>query len=117
MHFEPFYYRPFYGRYAHENCQGVLIMITNPVSFRPVCTQYLILGILKSLYPNRFQDALPAIKARRETICKVNGTEEVYRLITEEKNIVWKLRNLHTKERDEFLNLRKKYLIASYSEE
>lgn len=117
VHFEPFYYRPFYGRYAHENCQGVLIMITNPATFRPVCTQYLILGILKSLYPIRFQDALPAIKARKETICKVNGTEEVYRLIIEEKNIVWKLRNLHTKERNGFLNLRKKYLIASYSEE
>lgn len=111
VHFEPFYYRPFYGRHAHENCQGVLIMVTDPANFRPVCTQYLILGILKSLYPKKFEDALPAIKARKETICKVNGTEEAYRLITEEKNIVWKLRNLHAQERDDFLRLRKKYLI------
>lgn len=117
VHFEPFHYRPFYGRFAHEDCQGVLIMITDPVKYRPVTTQYLIIGILKSLYPKKFQEAIATAKARKETICKVNGTEEVFRLITEEKNIVWKLRTLHQKERDDFLNLRKKYLIPAYSEQ
>lgn len=116
VHFEPFHYRPFYGRYAHEDCQGVLIMITDETNFQPVSTQYLIIGILKSLYPKNFQDAIAAAKSRKETICKVNGTEEVYRLITEEKNIVWKLRNLHKKEREDFLNLRKKYLISGYND-
>lgn len=117
VHFEPFHYRPFYGRFAHENCQGVLIMVADPIKFRPVSTQYLIIGILKSMYPKKFQDAITTAKARKETICKVNGTEEVFRLITEEKNIVWKLRNLHKKERENFLNLRKKYLISDYNDD
>lgn len=115
VHFEPFHYRPFYGRFARENCQGVLIVVTEPARFRPLTTQYLIIGILKSLYPKKFQDAIAAAKANKETICKVNGTEEVYRLITEEKNIVWKLRDVHLQEREGFLILRKKYLIPSYS--
>lgn len=117
VYFEPFHYRPFYGRFAHENCQGVLIMISDPAKFRPVTTQYLIIGILKSLYPKKFQDAITAAKERKEVICKINGTEEVFRLITEEKNIVWKLRDLHKKEREEFLNLRKKYLISNYNDD
>ncbi|MBA3816690.1 MAG: DUF1343 domain-containing protein [Parachlamydiaceae bacterium] len=116
VHFEPFYYRPFYGRFAKQDCQGVLIVITEQVKFRPVTTQYLIIGILKSLYPKQFQDAIAAAKANKETICKVNGTEEVYRLITEEKNIVWKLHDVHLQERGAFLVLRKKYLISEYSD-
>lgn len=117
VHFEPFHYRPFYGRFAKQDCQGVLIVITDTAKFRPVTTQYLIIGILKSLYPKQFLDAIAAAKSQKETICKVNGTEEVYRLITEEKNIVWKLRNLHTKEREDFLNKRKKYLISTYNDD
>lgn len=116
VHFEPFYYRPFYGRFAKKNCQGVLIVITDKAKFRPVTTQYLIIGILKSLYPKQFQDAIAAAKADKEMICKVNGTEEIYRLITEEKNIVWKLRDVHLQEREKFLNSRKKYLTLSYSD-
>jgi uncharacterized protein YbbC (DUF1343 family) len=117
VYFQPFYYRPFYGRFAQENCQGVLIIVTDPPKYKPVSTQYLLIGMLKSLYPEKFQDAITAAKARRKTLCKVNGTEEVVRLITEENNIVWKLRALHQKERDLFLKKRKKYLIAAYSDE
>lgn len=115
--FKPFYYRPFYGRFALENCQGVLILITDPAKYLPVSTQYLLIGILKSLYPEKFKDAIAAAKARRKTLCKVNGTEEVVRLITEESNIVWKLRALHRKERAAFMERRKKYLITTYSDE
>jgi uncharacterized protein YbbC (DUF1343 family) len=115
--FKPFYYRPFYGRFAQEDCQGVLILITNPAKYKPVSTQYLLIGLLKSLYPEKFQDAIAAAKARRKTLCKVNGTEEVVRMIVEDNNIVWKLRAFHQKEREAFLKTRKKYLIAAYSDE
>jgi uncharacterized protein YbbC (DUF1343 family) len=117
VNFKPFYYRPFYGRFAQEDCQGVLIVITDPSIYMPVSTQYLIIGMLKSLYPAKFQEAISAAKARKDTICKVNGTEEVYRILTETKNIVWKLRAFHQKEREEFMARRAKYLIPSYSEE
>ena len=116
VYFKPFYYRPFYGKFSHEDCEGVLIVITNPMIYKPVCTQYLIIGILKSMYPTKFKEALAeATKTQKELFCKVNGTEEVYRIITEEKNIVWKLKTFHQNEREAFLAVRKKYLIPRYS--
>lgn len=114
VHFEPFYYRPMHGRYAKEECQGVLIQITDPLAFKPVSTQYLLIGMLKSLYPENFQQAIAAITKNKATICKLNGTEEAYRILTEEKNIVWKLCTLQVKNRESFLKKRQKYLIGDY---
>lgn len=114
VHFEPFYYRPIYGRCAKQDCQGALIIVTDPLQFKPVSTQYLIIGMLKGLYPEKFQEAIEAMKKRKETICKLNGTEEIYRLIVEEKNIVWKLCGVQQKAREEFLKVREKYLISDY---
>ncbi|MEI8365061.1 MAG: DUF1343 domain-containing protein [Parachlamydiaceae bacterium] len=114
VYFRPFYYRPIYGRFAKKDCEGVLILITDPLRFKPVSTQYLILGMLKSLYPEAFQDAITAAKKRKETLCKLNGTEDVYQLIVEEKNIVWKLCALQEKGREAFMKKREKYLIKEY---
>lgn len=114
VYFEPFYWKPFYGRYAQEECQGVLIVITDPIKYKPVCTQYLLIGMIKSLYPKKFAEALNAAKARKEMFCKVNGTDEVYRIMMEPKPIAWKLRALHEKERGVFLDVRKKYLLPEY---
>lgn len=115
VHFIPFYYRPFYGRFAQENCQGVQIVITNPKTYKPVSTQYLIIGILKSLYPEKFKEALANAKSRKEMFCKINGTEEVYQIISEKDHIVWALKALHEKERETFKSTREKYLIPIYS--
>ena len=117
VYFEPFYYRPFFGRFSQEDCQGVLIIVSNPRIYQPVSTQYLLIGMLKGLYPTQFREALDEFKPRKEMFCKVNGTEEIYRLVTQEKNIVWKLKGVHEKEREEFKRLRKKYLIPAYSED
>lgn len=111
VYFKPFHFQPAYGRYKKEECSGVLICITEPARYKPVSTQYLIIGILKSLYPEKFKDAIAAAKKKRETLCKLNGTEEVYRLIVEEKHIVWKLCDVHAKEREEFMLRRRSYLI------
>ncbi len=112
--FKPFYFRPFYGRFAKEDCEGILIVVTNPLTYKPVSTQYLLIGILKSLYPKQFKEALSNSSDRKNMFCKVNGTEKIYRIMSEEKNIVWKLRSFQEKEREVFGNLRKKYLIAAY---
>lgn len=114
VHFEPFYYCPMYGRYAKEECQGVLIQITDPLLFKPVSTEYLLLGMLKGLYPEKFQEAIATIKQNKATFCKLNGTEEVYRIIVEEKNVVWKLCALQNKDRELFMQKRRKYLLADY---
>ena len=114
IYFKPFYFKPFYGRFKHEECEGVLIVVTNPLVYKPVATQYLIVGILKGLYPNQFQQALNESTHRKDMFCKVNGNAEVYRIISEMSNIVWKLRELHETERQSFAQLRKKYLIPDY---
>jgi len=115
VRFEPFYYKPFYGRFKNEDCQGVLIFVTNPLNFKPVSTQYLIIGMLKSLYPAKFDEGIAASISRKEMFTKVNGSPEIYKIMTELNNIVWKLRSFQEKERADFTLLRKKYLILDYN--
>jgi len=114
VYFHPFYYRPFYGRFAHQNCEGVLIVIEDYKKYLPVSTQYLLLGMLKSLYPTQFKKAVIASKKCEEMFNKVNGTAEVYRILNQETYIIWKLLELHKKEREIFKKKRKKYLIPTY---
>lgn len=117
VYFEPFCYRPFYGRFAHEDCEGVLIVVTDPLSYKPVSTQFLLMGMLKSLYPEKFKEALANSSDRKSMFCKVNGTDKIYNIVSKEKNIVWKLRSFQEKEREEFAQLRKKYLMTSYADD
>lgn len=114
VYFYPFHYRPFFGRFAGQPCHGVYIIITDPHSFLPVTTQYLLMGMLKNLYPIPFQQALDASRSCQEMFNKVNGTAEVYRMLREEKYLIWKLRALHQKEREEYLLKRQTYLISDY---
>lgn len=114
VHFEPFHYRPFYGKFANQNCQGALIVITNPIIYKPVTTQYMILGILKNLYPTEFKNALGKSKVHKAMFDKVNGSDEIYRIITETLHIVWPLREFHLKEREHFKEIRQKYLYPGY---
>lgn len=110
VHFQPFYYRPFWGMSKGVDCQGVLIRITDSQHYRPVATQYLILGILKSLYPKEFMLRLGKT-GPKDLFCKANGTELVYQIISDEKYPAWKLIDLQKAERESFLELRKKYLL------
>ncbi len=112
--FHPFYYRPFFGRFAHQDCQGVLIVITNSKSYLPVTTQYLLIGMLKSLYPKEFQEAFAQSSSRQEMFNKVNGTAEVYRILKDEKYVTWKLGALHKQERTAYSLKRRPYLITTY---
>lgn len=112
--FLPFYFCPFYGRFAKEQCQGIQIIVTDPTIYKPVSTQYLIIGTLKTLYPERMKEALAASASRRDMFAKVNGTDEVYQWMIAPGPITWKLRGLHQNERDAFQTVRKRYLIPSY---
>ena len=114
VRFIPYHTEPKTGTFAGKECAGVLIVVTDHKKYKPVSTQYLIIGILKSLYPKEFQQAVNASLHRKEMFCKVNGTDEVYTIMTENKYIVWKLKGLHEKERQKFSALRKKYLLPSY---
>jgi uncharacterized protein YbbC (DUF1343 family) len=110
--FIPFNYRPFYGSYKGIDCQGVLIVITDRSVFRPLAVQYLIMGMLKSLYPKEIEKKLAAITPLKKSMfCKVNGNEEMFTLLLNEKFVAWKLIQFDENQRKEFLSLRQKYLL------
>jgi uncharacterized protein YbbC (DUF1343 family) len=89
--FQPFHYRPFYGKFSDEDCHGVFIIITDTKIYKPVTTQYLIIGTLKNLYPEKFKRALDKTQPTKATFfTKVNGTEEVLRLMKEAPHIIKK---------------------------
>lgn len=116
VHFQPFYYCPFYGSFKDKHCQGVLIVITDHTTYKPVTTQYLIIGMLKSLYPKQFKKALQSMKNRQEMFSKVNGTADVYRIITNEQYAIYELKKRCQMDRDTFSPTRKKYLLPDYQD-
>lgn len=109
--FQPFHYRPFWGKFKGIDCQGILIKITDGLAYRPVAIQYLILGMLKSMYPKEFMDQFGKSRGTKDLFCKANGTEMVYQILSDEKYPAWKLIELQKGERDAFLVLREKYLL------
>jgi uncharacterized protein YbbC (DUF1343 family) len=112
VRFLPFSYRPFFGSQRGKECHGVKIMVINPSTYRPLFVQYLILGILKSLYPKQFQEILESLSSnQKELFCKANGNGEMLRLIEQEKFVAWKLIQYQQNDREIFLVKRKKHLI------
>lgn len=110
--FMPLHYRPFYGLYKGEDCQGVLIMVTSPQVYRPLLTQYMIMGILKNLYPNEVKKRLLEVTDQKKSLfCKANGNEEMLQLLKEEKYAAWKLILFQKADREAFLEERKKHLM------
>ena len=112
----PFHYRPFYGSLAKRECHGVLIQMTDSKVYRPMAVQYLLLGILKSLYPAQVSKQLAAItETQKKLFCRANGTEEIYRLLLDERFPAWKMVAFQKKEREAFKEKRKKHLIEAYA--
>ncbi len=112
VHFQPFYFRPFYGAYKGTNCEGVLIQITDIKTYRPLAVQYLILGMLKSLYPLEFTKRITESKSNIDLFCKANGTDAIYDILLNEKYPAWKLIEFQKQERETFSEKRKKYLLS-----
>lgn len=114
VHFQPFYFRPFFGKFKLENCKGVRILVTDPSQFLPVTTQFTIIGVLKTLYPRQFEESIQkmmASKSKKETFHKLCGSEEILRLICEEQYIIWNLRTRCQQARETFMPIRMKYLL------
>lgn len=118
VYFQPFYYRPFFGKFKLEDCQGVRIIVTDPSIFLPMTTQFTAMGVLKNLYPKQFAEALTEVKNnanKRDVFHKLNGSEEVLTLLLQEKFVIWKLRSLCARGQALFLPIRAKYLYRGYS--
>ncbi len=112
VHFVPFYYRPFYGMFKAEDCEGVMIVATNSETFRPLSVQYMIIGILKTLYPKKMEPKIKSISSNAKNLfAKANGSEIIYSLLETEKYPAWKMIAHQKEEREAFLIKRQKYLL------
>ena len=109
--FLPFHFRPFYGLYKGEECQGIKIQITDKEKYKPLNVQYLLIGMLKSLYPKEFHSRVVEGSTSMKLFSQANGTDEIYQILKQEKYAVWKLLNFGKEERSQFLEKRNKYLI------
>ncbi len=113
--FLPIHFKPFYGSYKAKNCQGVLLQITDPTEYYPFKTCSAILGILKSLYPKEFKQALSKVsKKQQELFIKTSGSEHILPLLEKEKYVTWKLISMQQEGVITFSEKRKKYLFPSY---
>ena len=112
--FQPFHFKPYHGRFSGQECHGVLIVVQDPLHYQPVMAQYTLLGSLKSLYPKEFAEALVASQKNKELFHKVNGTDQIYHLITSNLYPAWPLRDYARGQLNGFLPIRQKYLIPSY---
>jgi uncharacterized protein YbbC (DUF1343 family) len=115
VHFVPFHFIPFHGKYAKEKCHGALIVITDPLQYKPVAIQFLLIGMIKTLYPSDFQQLLPKENSKIEAFQHACGTAKVYDILREKKSVVWPLMELYQKRLNNFLQKRKKYLLPDYS--
>ena len=109
VRFQPYHFRPFWGLYKGIDCQGVLIQITDSKTYRPLAVQYLILGLMKSLYPAEFTQRIQG--GAKKLFCNANGTDSIYEILMNEKFPAWKLIEFQKEERTRFLSVRKKYLL------
>ncbi len=51
----PIVFTPTEGKFAGQACHGVMLHATDPVSFLPVATGWLLIRIIKELHPGQFQ--------------------------------------------------------------
>jgi len=115
VRFIPFHFTPFYGLYKAERCEGVYIKITDKKKYKPLTVQFLLMGMLKSLYPDEFNKRFKQFsEPAKKIFCQANGTDKILLLLTQEKYPAWKLIEFDKEKRKQFAEKRKKYLIKSY---
>ena len=110
--FHPCYYRPVTGLYQSENCQGVLLFILDHKIYKPLSVQYMIIGLLKSLYREQFTNRLKQLGSeRKKNFCKANGNEYMLEVLNHERYVAWKLISYQFEDRQKFLTKRSAYLL------
>lgn len=110
--FHPCYYRPLKGLYQSENCEGVLLFILDHKIYKPLSVQYMIIGLLKSLYREEFTNRLNQLGTeRKKNFCKANGNEYMLEVLNNEEYVAWKLIGYQFEDRQKFLTKRSAYLL------
>jgi uncharacterized protein YbbC (DUF1343 family) len=114
VHFLPFSFKPFSAPYKMEECQGVKICITDPLVYKPLSVQYLIIGMLKALYPNKILEMLENMKSEKISLfCKANGNGEILQFLKTERYPAYKMIHFQEDKIEQFKLKRKPYLLYS----
>ena len=70
------------------------------------------MGILKSLYPENFNKKIKNLsESKIRTFSLVNGNDEIYKMLLNEKYVAWKMIQFQKEKVEDFKNIRKKYLL------
>lgn len=117
--FLPFRYTPFFGKFKNESCQGIYLIVNDPTCFCPVETQFVIMGVLKTLYPQEFEKSINLmlkVKPKVTLFNQIMGGPEVLDIITKKQFITWPLRTICKDSREKFKISRQPYLIKNYKD-
>ena len=118
VRFVPIYFKPFSGSMAQLDCQGSLIQVVDKKTYKPFEIQGVLIGAIKSLYPQKFKEVMSHIgKSEKDLFCKAVGSEEPLQFLKEEKLIGWQIAEFQRAERELFMEKRKNYLRPEYAED
>ena len=110
--FTPFYFTPKYGSLKNTLCNGIKIHITDHLSYKPVHTGNMILGILKSLYPIKVQKKIASLNSNNISLYnKATGSDKFLSLLKTETFPAYKLIEAANKNTDLFLAKKNKYTL------
>lgn len=113
--FQPFYFRPFFGKFKAQDCEGVLLVVEDPQKTLPVWTQFELMDALRKLYPAQFKEALAHMKgSKRSSFEKACGSTKVLELFEKNPEPLHILKKQMNNDRRSFTAKRKKYLNPAY---
>jgi uncharacterized protein YbbC (DUF1343 family) len=86
--------------------------VTDHTLFRPVTAGYLIMGVLKTLYPHEVNKRLKNTpESKKITFSRINGTSEILDILTNDRYPGWKMASIDLDARQAFLDKRQPYLL------
>ncbi len=105
--FRPLYYKPYYGLFKGEVCQGVQIHLTDATVYKSYLNGFYIMSVIRRLYPDH---NLFAKSSRLKMFNKVVGCDWIAHDI--QNNVpVQEIENKWQKELNAFTQIREKYLL------
>lgn len=107
IRFRPLYYKPYYGLFKGDVCQGVQLHITDAHTYNSYTTGLYILQTAMHLYP---QQEILSGKARIKVFNKVLGCEWISRDLLNHIDVS-EIQKKWQPALQEFLNMRQKYLL------
>ncbi len=102
-------YRPFYGKYSQQDCNGLLFSFYSDMNLKPYSAGVELVLAVRALHPELFiAETVP--EQARTMFEKVTGSRELFgTLYTGGTDAA--IRTLSSRGREEFLEMRKKYLL------